>query len=200
MVTTLIVGIAVIVVSLALFTGGRTLSLRISRPFGIRQVQGSVMSSGPRLILRGGRPEDSRRSRQAAGRGSPVLAMRGSFVSMPEVTRQDHADAGLDTSTGDSSSEPEEPPGRPRAEAPAGSGAVKTKTSSPTRLSVNLGTGAAEALRELMERKGINATEAIRRALSTWKFIEDARRDGRSIALLEGHGKDQVVREVVFHD
>jgi len=70
----------------------------------------------------------------------------------------------------------------------------------PVRLSVNLGTGAAAALRELMSRKDITATEAIRRALSVWKFIEDERAQGRSIALLEGRGKDQVVREVVFHD
>jgi hypothetical protein len=68
------------------------------------------------------------------------------------------------------------------------------------RLSINLGAEPAHALRELMIRRNISATEAIRRALSVWKFIEDERSRGTSIALLEGEGKAQVVREVVFHD
>jgi hypothetical protein len=70
----------------------------------------------------------------------------------------------------------------------------------PARLSINLGAGPAAALRDLMASKDISATEAIRRALSIWKFIEDERSRGRRIALLEGDGRDQVVREVVFHD
>ena len=70
----------------------------------------------------------------------------------------------------------------------------------PVRLSVNLGAGPAEALRELMARKDITATEAIRRALSIWKFVEDERAQGHTLAILEGHGPQQKIREVVIAD
>src|SRR5262249_11393520 len=64
---------------------------------------------------------------------------------------------------------------RPQA---AATPAEKTQTA-PVRLSVNLGAQPAAALLELMDRKDISATEAIRRALSVWKFIEDERERGR---------------------
>ncbi|MFG1921237.1 hypothetical protein [Cryptosporangium sp. NPDC048952] len=72
-------------------------------------------------------------------------------------------------------------------------------TNRPARLSVNLGTGPATALRELMESKDITATEAIRRAISVWKFIEDEQARGNRIAVIETAGGKQNVREVLFH-
>ncbi len=70
----------------------------------------------------------------------------------------------------------------------------------PVRLSVNLGAQPAAALRELMNRKEISATEAIRRALSVWKFIEDEREQGRGFAVLDTEDGKRVTREVIFHD
>lgn len=68
------------------------------------------------------------------------------------------------------------------------------------RLSVNLGEQPAAALHELMRRKGITATEAVRRALSIWKFVEDELARGNRVAVLEGEGERRTVRELIFHD
>jgi hypothetical protein len=63
-----------------------------------------------------------------------------------------------------------------------------------TRLNVNLGDEPAAALHDLMTRKGISATEAVRRAISVWKFVEDQLAAGRRIAVLDG----DAIREVLF--
>lgn len=68
------------------------------------------------------------------------------------------------------------------------------------RLSVNLGEQPAAALRELMSKKGITATEAVRRALSVWKFVEDELAQGNRLAVLVGEGDHRAVREIIFHD
>jgi len=75
-----------------------------------------------------------------------------------------------------------------------------TEVRTPVRLSVNLGAQPAAALREMMNKKGITATEAIRRALSIWKFVEDERAHGNHLAVLEGEGDHRRVREIIFHD
>jgi hypothetical protein len=72
------------------------------------------------------------------------------------------------------------------------------KPNRPARLSVNLGAGPAEALRELMESKDITATEAIRRAISVWSFIEKEQAAGRNIAVVDHSGGKQNVREIFF--
>jgi hypothetical protein len=66
-----------------------------------------------------------------------------------------------------------------------------------TRLSVNLGEQPAAALHELMQRRGITATEAIRRALSVWKFVDDELAKGNTIGVLSS-GRNDAVREIVF--
>lgn len=63
------------------------------------------------------------------------------------------------------------------------------------RLSVNLSREAAEAIREIQERRGITITEVIRRAISTQKYIEDATDKGAKI-LIEQPGEP--LKELVF--
>jgi hypothetical protein len=63
-----------------------------------------------------------------------------------------------------------------------------------TRLSVNLSPEVADALRELKSRYG-TTTEAIRRAISTEKYIVDQMNAGARI-LIEKQGEP--LREVVF--
>ncbi len=70
-------------------------------------------------------------------------------------------------------------------------------TTDPTtvRLSVNLTQEVAEALKSIARRHGITLTEAIRRAISTQKFIEDALDGKAKILIVE---PDQAPRELVF--
>jgi hypothetical protein len=49
-----------------------------------------------------------------------------------------------------------------------------------------------------MDRKGITATEAVRRALSIWKFVEDELARGNRLAVLEGQGDRRTTREIIF--
>jgi hypothetical protein len=57
--------------------------------------------------------------------------------------------------------------------------------SGPVRLSVNLSAEAAEFVRSMTAERGITITEAIRRALSTQKYVEEARRRGARIFIEE---------------
>jgi len=68
------------------------------------------------------------------------------------------------------------------------------------RLNINLGKGPAAALDQLAESKDITDTEVIRRALSLMKFVEDEKAKGWRLALLSGHGEDEMLREVIFPD
>ncbi|RQW90983.1 CopG family transcriptional regulator [Micromonospora chalcea] len=68
-------------------------------------------------------------------------------------------------------------------------------TSGQMRLSVNLSADAAEAIRELTERRGITITELIRRAISTQKYVDDAVNRGAKILIEE---PDEKLRELIF--
>jgi phosphoribosylcarboxyaminoimidazole (NCAIR) mutase len=68
-------------------------------------------------------------------------------------------------------------------------------SSSTVRLSVNLSREAADALRAIADRHGITLTEAIRRAISTQKFVEDALDDGAKVLIAE---PGESARELVF--
>lgn len=61
------------------------------------------------------------------------------------------------------------------------------------RLSVNVGTEPAAALRRWMDANSINATEAVRRAISVWDFYERSAIDGNQLALLGGDGTVRAV-------
>lgn len=64
------------------------------------------------------------------------------------------------------------------------------------RLSVNLNPETADALKEIAHSQGIPLTEAIRRAISFYKFIRDEWRAGRMVHTMERNGEDK--REIVF--
>ena len=65
-----------------------------------------------------------------------------------------------------------------------------------TRLSVNLSREVADALKSIATERGITLTEAIRRAISTQKFIEDVLDRGGKILIVEEG--ESTPRELVF--
>ena len=64
------------------------------------------------------------------------------------------------------------------------------------RLSVNLSKEVADALRKIADRHQTSITEAIRRAISTQTYIEDAASRGATILIKEPG--DAPMRELVF--
>ena len=66
------------------------------------------------------------------------------------------------------------------------------------RLSVNLHSDVARVLQGHAELAGISVTEAVRRAVAVWAFIEDAKRAGDTVAVVQrSPGGAATVREVV---
>lgn len=68
-------------------------------------------------------------------------------------------------------------------------------TRSPQRLSVNLSPDVAEALQWIAEKHGSTITEAVRRSISTQKYVEEALDKKAKILIAE---EGQPVRELVF--
>ena len=64
------------------------------------------------------------------------------------------------------------------------------------KLSVNLSREVVDALKRIAERDNVTVTEALRRSISTQKFIDDQQQDGAKI-LVEDKDK-KTVRQVVF--
>jgi hypothetical protein len=64
------------------------------------------------------------------------------------------------------------------------------------RLSVNLNKETADALKEMAKEHGISFTEAVRRAISVYKFIDDEVHEGRKVHTLDADNKN--VRELVL--
>lgn len=64
------------------------------------------------------------------------------------------------------------------------------------RLSVNLNSETADALKELAASRGVSATEAVRRAISLYKFLEDESKSGRHIQTTDSDRS--TVRELVL--
>ncbi|MGB3764490.1 MAG: ribbon-helix-helix protein, CopG family [Ornithinimicrobium sp.] len=62
-----------------------------------------------------------------------------------------------------------------------------------TRLNVNVNDDTAEALRKLAEEDGTTVTEIVRRAVSVYKFFDDARDQGKTIQLV---GEDERITAV----
>jgi predicted DNA binding CopG/RHH family protein len=65
-----------------------------------------------------------------------------------------------------------------------------------TRLNVNLNAETAEALKEIAEHRGISFTEAVRRAISVYKFIDDETQEGHRIQTVDPERNQ--VRELVL--
>jgi hypothetical protein len=66
------------------------------------------------------------------------------------------------------------------------------------RLSINLAADVAEILKRWAEVKTISVTEAVRRAIAVWDFVETERAKGNRLAVIEGEGSRQRIREVVI--
>ncbi|WP_405717255.1 ribbon-helix-helix protein, CopG family [Streptomyces sp. NBC_01537] len=64
-----------------------------------------------------------------------------------------------------------------------------------TRLSVNLNDEAARALKENSDRRGISITEAVRRAIAVYDFIERETAAGNRIQVVDPEGR---VRELLL--
>ncbi len=65
-----------------------------------------------------------------------------------------------------------------------------------TRLSVNIALDVAEAIRSLTRRKGITATEGVRRAIAIWKLVEDESQAGNRVQIV--NPKTGETRELVL--
>jgi predicted transcriptional regulator len=59
-----------------------------------------------------------------------------------------------------------------------------------TKISVNLSDEVLGALRDMASRDNVTMTEALRRAISTLKLLEDAQREGKSILLRDPETKE----------
>lgn len=80
-------------------------------------------------------------------------------------------------------------------------GATDTEEERPVvRLSVNLAPDVADVLKFWKGRKRINLTEAVRRAIAVWNFVESEREKGNRIAVLEPGRDGDRVKEMVFLD
>jgi predicted transcriptional regulator len=59
-----------------------------------------------------------------------------------------------------------------------------------TKISVNLSDEVLDALREMAARDNVTMTEALRRAISTFKFLQDAQRSGKALLLRDPATKE----------
>jgi hypothetical protein len=73
---------------------------------------------------------------------------------------------------------------------------VKANSEPMTRLNVNLNSETAAALQEIAENRGISFTEAVRRAISVYKFIDDETQEGHRIQTVDPERNQ--VRELVL--
>lgn len=64
------------------------------------------------------------------------------------------------------------------------------------RLNVNLNAETAEALKEIADQRGISFTEAVRRAISVYKFIDDETHEGNRIQTVNPSRNE--IREIVL--
>jgi hypothetical protein len=62
-----------------------------------------------------------------------------------------------------------------------------------TRLSINLNAETADALRKIAARRGISYTEAVRRAIAVYTFIDDEVQGGAKIATVRGDDYRELV-------
>jgi hypothetical protein len=68
----------------------------------------------------------------------------------------------------------------------------KPAKSSLTRLTVNLNTETAAALRDIADTRGISFTEAIRRCISVYTYVASATAPGKHLRVVdERSGKEQ---------
>lgn len=68
----------------------------------------------------------------------------------------------------------------------------------PVRLGVNLAADVARALRRWSAYHDVSITEGARRAIAVWNFVEQEQAQGNRVAIIEGWGDAERVREVTF--
>jgi len=73
---------------------------------------------------------------------------------------------------------------------------AKTNADQLVRLNVNLNSETADALKEIADHRGISFTEAVRRAISVYKFIDEETQEGRRIQTVSPDRSE--VRELVL--
>lgn len=66
------------------------------------------------------------------------------------------------------------------------------------RLSVNLASDVAGALKALSTGQGISVTEGVRRAIALWKLLSDETRKGNKVMVVEGEGDKARYREIIL--
>jgi hypothetical protein len=72
----------------------------------------------------------------------------------------------------------------------------RTKKPTSARLSVNINEETAEQLQQTAARKQISYTEAVRRAIAVWSFIEDEIKDSKIVQVVDPSSGD--TRELVL--
>lgn len=72
----------------------------------------------------------------------------------------------------------------------------KTTDNGLVRLNVNLNQETAAALKDLAAKENISYTEAVRRAIAVFKFIEDEQAEGRKIQTMDANDRNK--RELVL--
>jgi metal-responsive CopG/Arc/MetJ family transcriptional regulator len=72
----------------------------------------------------------------------------------------------------------------------------RMRTMSFTKISVNLSDEVLQALREMAQRDNVTVTEALRRSISTQKFLEDEQRAGKLILIEDPKSKEK--QRIVF--
>lgn len=73
---------------------------------------------------------------------------------------------------------------------------AKSTNEQLVRLNVNLNAETAEALKEIADQRGISFTEAVRRVISVYKFIDDETQEGHRIQTVDP--ERNLVRELVL--
>ncbi|MEN3540796.1 hypothetical protein AAH991_37180 [Microbispora sp. ZYX-F-249] len=66
----------------------------------------------------------------------------------------------------------------------------KSVSSRFVRLSINLGIEPMEILKTLAEKKGLSITDAVRRAIKIWQFVEDQVAQGNELQVVEKKSGD----------
>ena len=65
----------------------------------------------------------------------------------------------------------------------------------PVKLSVNLSKEVVDALRQIAKEQGTTVTEALRKAISTEKFLRDTTKEGGKVLIQD---RDKNIKQIVL--
>lgn len=71
-------------------------------------------------------------------------------------------------------------------------------TKDVVRLSVNLASDVAGALKALSTSQNVSVTEGVRRAIALWKLLSDETAKGNKVMVVEGEGDTAKYRELII--